>query len=156
MYKLGSLVLNGTDNLIISALIGVAAVGLSSNYLLVIAALGTIAGQVVGAFTASIGNLNAVADAERQERVFDCLFFICAWIYGYISVGLYMFLNPFINIWLGHDYLLSNGSFLRWCCIFTLIVCSLLPTTGLQWVYLDKADWLLFSQRYSTSYCLLV
>lgn len=109
MYKLGSVVLNGTDNLIISALIGVAAVGLSSNYLLVIAALGTIAGQVVGAFTASIGNLNAVADAERQERVFDCLFFICAWIYGYISVGLYMFLNPFINIWLGHDYLLSNG-----------------------------------------------
>jgi len=48
MYKLGSVVLNGTDNLIISALIGVAAVGLSSNYLLVIAALGTIAGQVVG------------------------------------------------------------------------------------------------------------
>ena len=33
LYKFGSVVLNGTDNIIISALIGVIAVGLSSNYL---------------------------------------------------------------------------------------------------------------------------
>lgn len=109
LYKFGSVVLNGTDNIIISSLIGVAAVGLSSNYLLVISALTAICGQVMNAFTASVGNLNAVGDESNKEKVFNRIFFISAWMYGFFAVGLYMFLNPFIDLWLGEKFILSNG-----------------------------------------------
>lgn len=108
LYKFGSIVLNGTDNIIISALIGVAAVGLSSNYLLVLSAVTAISGQVMNAFTASVGNLNAVGNKNNKERVFNRIFFVSAWIYGFFAIGLFMFLNPFINLWLGKDFILSQ------------------------------------------------
>ena len=108
LYKFGSVVLNGTDNIIISALIGVVAVGLTSNYLLVIYAFQAIAGQVMDAFTASVGNLNAVSDTNNKERVFKRIFFVSAWIYGFFSIGLFMFLNTFIDLWLGKEFLLSE------------------------------------------------
>ena len=109
LYKFGSVVLNGTDNIIISALIGVIAVGLSSNYLLVLSAFQMISGQIMNAFTASVGNLNAIGDTSNKERVFNRIFFVSAWMYGFFAVGLYMFLNPFIDLWLGEEFILSQG-----------------------------------------------
>jgi len=109
LYKLGSVILNGTDNVIISALIGVHAVGLCSNYLLIISAFTTISSQIMNAFTASVGNLNAIGDKNNKERVFNRIFFVSAWIYGFLSVGLYMFINPLIDLWLGPEFILSQG-----------------------------------------------
>lgn len=109
LYKFGSTILNGTDNIIISALIGVTAVGLSSNYLLIVSAINMILQQIKGAFTASVGNLNAVADTRSKEQVFNRIFFLSAWISGYTAAGLYMFLNPFIELWIGKEFLLDTG-----------------------------------------------
>jgi len=108
MYKFGSVVLNGTDNIIISALIGVTAVGLSSNYLLVLSSLTAIGGQFMSGVTASVGNLNATGDKESKEVVFNRIFFVSAWIFGFFSVGLFMFLNKLILLWLGSEYLLPE------------------------------------------------
>lgn len=108
LYKFGSVILNGTDNIIISMLIGVAAVGLSSNYLLIVSAFTSISSQVMGAFTASVGNLNAIGVRSNKERVFNRLFFVSSWIYGFLSLGLFLFLNPFIELWIGDNYLLSK------------------------------------------------
>ena len=109
LYKLGSVMLNGTDNIIISALIGITAVGLSSNYLLVVTAISTILGQIMNAFTASIGNLNAIGSRTNKEKVFKKLFLLSTWLCGFFAIGLFLFLNSFIKIWLGNDFLLSEG-----------------------------------------------
>jgi O-antigen/teichoic acid export membrane protein len=109
IYKFASVVLNGTDNIIISAIIGVTAVGLCSNYLLILSVFAAISANIMKAFTSSIGNLNAVGDISVQERVFDKVFFISAWIYGFFSVGLLIFLNKFILLWIGNEYLLDEG-----------------------------------------------
>ena len=68
LYKFGSVILNGTDNIIISALIGITAVGINSNYVLIISAISAVVGQIMNGFTASIGNLNAVAAKERDRK----------------------------------------------------------------------------------------
>lgn len=109
LYKFGSVILNGTDNIIISAFIGITSVGLSSNYLLIISSLGSISGQIMNGFTASVGNLNAVADSESKERIFNRIFFVSAWMYGFFTIGLYMFLNPLITLWIGNEFILSKG-----------------------------------------------
>lgn len=109
LYKLASVVLSGTDNIIISAMIGVAAVGLSSNYILIIAAFTAISSQIMNAFTASIGNLNAIGEEANKERVFDRMFLISSWLHGFFSIGLYIFLNPFIELWIGNEYILGQS-----------------------------------------------
>jgi len=108
VYKFGSVILNGTDNIIISAIIGIAAVGVVSNYLLIIGAILIILSQIMGAFTASIGNLNAGDDKEQQEAVFNKFLFIAEWLYGFSSIALLLFLNEFVNLWIGKEYLVSQ------------------------------------------------
>lgn len=108
LYKFGSVVLNGTDNIIISSVIGITAVGLNSNYVLIISALTSIVGQIMNGFTASVGHLNAIGDKGSKERAFDKMFFICAWIYGFCTIGLLLFLNPLITIWIGEKFTFSN------------------------------------------------
>lgn len=106
-YKFGSVILNGTDNILVSALVGVTEVGLISNYVLVTTAVNTILGKITEAFTASVGNLNAIGKAERQYDVFQKMFFISAWIYGYASIGLFTVFNSFIDAWIGKGYQLG-------------------------------------------------
>ena len=108
LYKFGSVVLNGTDNIIISAIIGITAVGLNSNYVLIISALTAIVGQIMNGFTASVGNLNAVGTKETKERAFNKIFFVSAWMYGFCSVGLYLFLNKLIVLWIGEAFIFSD------------------------------------------------
>lgn len=108
LYKFGSVVLNGTDNIIISAIIGITAVGLNSNYVLIISALTAIVGQVMNGFTASVGNLNAVGSNESKERAFNKIFFVSAWMYGFCAVGLYLFLNKLIVLWIGEAFIFSD------------------------------------------------
>ena len=108
LYKFGSVILNGTDNIIISSMIGVTTVGIYSNYTLIISAITSIIGQVLNAFTASVGNLNAVGTKKQQERVLYELLFVSIVIYGFCSGALFTLIGPFIRLWIGEEYLLST------------------------------------------------
>lgn len=107
LYKFGSVILNGTDNILISAMVGVREVGLVSNYVLLTTSCNAILQKITEAFTASVGNLNALEGEEKQYAVFKKLFFITAWIFGFASVGLATVSQPFIKAWIGEDYLLG-------------------------------------------------
>ncbi|MDO4379129.1 MAG: oligosaccharide flippase family protein, partial [Erysipelotrichia bacterium] len=108
VYKIGSVVLNGTDSIIISKYLGLVVLGLYSNYLLIINALAQILSQIFNAFTASIGNLIALDKNGKSKEVFDQLFYFTTFVYCIISICLYLLFNDFINIWLGEKYLLSD------------------------------------------------
>ena len=111
VYRFASVVLNGSDNIIISNIIGVYAVGLCSNYVMVISVITGVMQQFLESFTASIGNLNSVTvkgESKKSEKVFNEMFFACGWIYGFIAGGLMLFLNPLVRVWLGDEYVLSN------------------------------------------------
>ncbi len=108
VYKFGSVILNGTDNILVSALVGVTEVGLVSNYTLLNASCKTILSKITEGFTASIGNLNAIGDDRKKYEVFNKIFFITSWLYGFAAVGLLTVTTPFIKAWIGSEYLLDN------------------------------------------------
>ena len=54
IYKFGSVILNGTDNILISMLLSVRDVGLASNYTLLMNSANSILGKLIDAFTASV------------------------------------------------------------------------------------------------------
>lgn len=106
--KFSSVILNGTDSIVISKYIGLIALGLYSNYLLLISAITQILGQFLNSFTASIGNLNAEDSNYKKEKIFNLLYYFTVFIFGVIGISLYVLLNDFVTLWLGKEYLLSK------------------------------------------------
>jgi O-antigen/teichoic acid export membrane protein len=104
LYKLGGVLLNNTDNFIISMIVGTVYVGFYSNYLTVITAVTSFVIIIFNSLTHSVGNLNANNDKERQFEIFRVINFIAFWIMAFCSVCFFILLNDFITLWIGEEY----------------------------------------------------
>lgn len=109
MHKIGGFVLNGTDNLIISKFVGIIAVGIYSNYSMIITLIKGYLKQITSAFSASVGNLIAKEDSEHCYSVYNTVMYGFYWICGLCSVCFYVLFTPFILLWLGDEFLLSKN-----------------------------------------------
>lgn len=106
-HKIGEYCINSTDNLIISAFINVATVGIYSNYLTIINLLNNFIFMIYNGLGASLGNLVATESNEKKEEIFKKMNFIAFCIYGLCSVCMINVFNDFIKIWIGEKYCLS-------------------------------------------------
>ena len=89
VHKAGSVIVNNTDNLLLSSLVGTLALGCYSNYYLIIGSVRQVLEQVFEGMTASIGDMNVNVSKDRIVRVFDSVFFLGQWIYGLITIMLF-------------------------------------------------------------------
>lgn len=108
-HKIGDYCINGTDNMIISTFISVSVVGLYSNYAMIISIITGIIMMFFNSITASMGNLIATEMEERKLEIFKVINFIGFWVYGFSAVCLYNLLNPFIELWIGKEFLISQN-----------------------------------------------
>lgn len=106
-YKIGGVILNNTDNILISVLVGTVWVGYYSNYYMVISSVETFLSIIFTALSASVGNLIVCADKKQQYMVFKTTNLITNIIFGFCSVGLLILFNDFITIFFGSTYVLS-------------------------------------------------
>ena len=67
LYKLGSVILNGTDNIILSYFVNITIVGLCSNYTLLVSTATSLLSHFHNSFTAGIGNLNVSDDNNKMN-----------------------------------------------------------------------------------------
>lgn len=109
MHKIGTVIVNNTDNLLLSAFVGLASVGSYSNYYLVIGSIRQMLNQVYQGITASVGNLGVTEDEGHIREVFEAVFFIGQWMYGFAFICLYELLNPFIEISFGEQYVFPEA-----------------------------------------------
>lgn len=112
LHNIGSYCVFGTDNILISAFISVKAVGLYSNYTMIIGQLSSLLTPIIGGIGASVGNLIAIESKEKNYEVFNVIYLINFWIYGVCAIFLYNLLEPFINWWLGEGLLLDKLTFI--------------------------------------------
>ena len=115
MHKVGAVVVNSTDNILISKLIGLASAGLYSNYYTIIHPLQTITNQIFESIVASVGNLTATVkdgNVEHLMEIFYDVFFFAFWIFTFCSICLLNLLHPFIEfMWLrNRGWLLDNAT----------------------------------------------
>lgn len=118
MHKVGDVVVNNTDNLLISAFVGLVSVGKYCNYYLVIGSIKQLLDQVFQGITASVGNLGVTEVRGRVKRVFEATFFMGQWLYGFAAICLYELLNPFVEMSFGKNYLFPNSIVLILCINF--------------------------------------
>lgn len=107
--RIASTAFDGTDNIFISAFIGIGYVGILSNYILLLKTVNTLMNKVFGSITATIGNLAVGDDRSRTESVLNRLFFLNTAIYGYLCVGMILLIREFVTeIWLTPEYTLPG------------------------------------------------
>jgi O-antigen/teichoic acid export membrane protein len=107
-HKFGAIVVNGTDNLLLSKFVGLISVGIYANYYLILRALSGIYSVIFQSITASVGNLGVEDNNELKLKTFFTLNFIVFYIYGFSAVALYILINPFISLWIGKEFLFNE------------------------------------------------
>lgn len=108
IYKINGIILNNTDNILISMLVGTVWVGYYSNYYMVIHGISNLLLTIFSAITGTIGNLILDENKEKKENIFYILNIFSTWIFGMSSIILFTNINDFINIWIGESYILNT------------------------------------------------
>lgn len=107
-HNIGSYVVFGTDNILLSRFFGVIVVGFYSNYLTVINPLQNILKQMVTSVQASVGDLLVERDQKKNYSIYSRLEFVNFWLYTAVSVTLFYVIQNFISVWLGPERLFDN------------------------------------------------
>lgn len=104
--KVGTVIVNNTDNMLISYFIGLAAVGVYSNYILITSSLSGVITKAFQSIASSVGNLTIEKEKNKdyQYEVFDKSIYIVMFCIYIISVCLMTLINPFIKLWIGAKY----------------------------------------------------
>ena len=107
--KIAGVLVNSTDNIIISATkgLGLVSSGIASNYTLLTSTLTSILAQVFNGLTASIGNLNAIENENTKVKYFNIINFMNFWLYGWCTVSFIIVGSDIVELLFGYDYVLA-------------------------------------------------
>jgi O-antigen/teichoic acid export membrane protein len=109
LQNVGNYLIFGTDNIIISSFVSVAAVGLYSNYNMLIDICRTFINQVFQNIYHSVGNLVVKETKEKVYSVYKVYWLVNFWLYSFFSIFLYVVTEPFIKLWIGSSFIMGNA-----------------------------------------------
>lgn len=107
VYKVSGLLVNSTDNILITFFNGLATTGIASNYTLLVNTLNSLLGQVFNGLIASIGNHNASESVEKRYQMFSFLNMMNFWIFGWAALGIFFCSSDLVQLCFGEEYVLS-------------------------------------------------
>lgn len=106
-HKLGSVVVSGTDNILITQFVGILATGVYSNYVLLTSTVTMLIQQVMSPITASVGNLVALEDKDKGFFLFKKLMMANSFIAILFSTCLLTLSNRFVLFMWGENSVMS-------------------------------------------------
>lgn len=108
IHKIGSVAYTQVTPFLVYAFASLQAVAYYGNYTLITSKLSSLLGNFLGGTNASVGNLIAEGDKEKILRVYWELMSI-RFLFTSIAVfAMYHLLPPFIALWLGEEYIMSE------------------------------------------------
>lgn len=109
LYKISSLLLTATDNILISKIVGTIVVGYYSNYLMITNKVLAIIQIIFGSLTASIGNIIIKEKSEKRYEIFKATQSINFIICGIVVTSFSVLINDLVMIWLGKKFIFDDG-----------------------------------------------
>ena len=106
IVKISGILVNSTDNIVITFFNGLISTGLASNYHLFIGILNSLLNMVFGGITASVGNLNATENDEIKYLFFRKLYLLNFWLFGWAATGIVFVLGDLVQLFFGKQYVL--------------------------------------------------
>lgn len=107
-YKISGLLVNSTDNILITFFQGLATTGIASNYTLLVNTLNSLLGQIFNSLTASIGNHNATESEEKKYEMFQFMNFMNFWIFGFAGLGIVFCSSDLVRLCFGEMYVMPG------------------------------------------------
>lgn len=107
--KIGGIVYNSTDNLIISKFEGIIVVGCLTNYYTIKNMFKMIASSITEPIRPMIGNyIREYTDVNKSYKLFLSYTFIRFILANVVTVGMIVMMNPFVDLWVGNEYSMSG------------------------------------------------
>lgn len=141
-HKIGSFVVMGTDNLLISKFLGLTMVGIYSNYYLVINSIQSICSRTLTAATASVGHLLTEHNYEKNRLIFNELLILNGFLVTIGACGIYNVATPFISLIFGENYIISKFV------LFILALNMYLQGTRIVYSIFKEAAGILYEDRF--------
>lgn len=107
LQNIGTYFIFGVDSILIASFISVAAVGLYSNYKMLIDLCRTFINQVFANMYHSLGNLVAKESEEKIFHIFKVTMLLNFWLYSLLAIMLYLFIEPLILVWIGSEFVMG-------------------------------------------------
>lgn len=108
VHKIKDFLLFQSDQILVFAFVSLKMVAYYGNYTLITTKLTQLFNTFMGSVWASVGNLVAEGDREKTFRVFWEIQSVYYLIAGFVVFSVYHFIDPFISIWLGAEYILDH------------------------------------------------
>lgn len=148
--KLNTVVLHASDNLVMSAFLGLTVIAVYGNYCYIRSSIEGFVGIAYGAMTAGLGNSIQTETVEKNYRDFQKLSFMNSWIVGWCTVCLACLYQPFMEIWVGKDLMFPFYVVLEICLYFYIYMIRKIPV-----VYKDAAG-IWWEDRFRPYVCMVV
>lgn len=111
--KIGAVVVNSADTIVISAFLGLTMLAIYQNYFYILNSVIGFVSIIFGSCMAGIGNSIIVESKEKNFNDLKKLTFIISWIAGFCATCLLCLYQPFMDIWVGENLKLE----------FSVVVC---------------------------------
>ena len=116
--KLGAVVVDSADTVVISAFLGLQTLAIYNNYYFIMTSLFGFITIIYSACTAGIGNSLIVETEEKNYNDLKKFLLIIFWIAGICVSCLLCMFQPFMKIWVGEKFLLDMPMVICMCCYF--------------------------------------
>lgn len=113
--KLGSVVVNSADTVVISAFLGLTVLAVYQNYYFILTSIIGFVTVIFQSCTAGIGNSVIVESKEKNFNDLKKFTFLIAWIAGVCTCCLLCLFQPFMEIWVGKDLMLGFSAVICFC-----------------------------------------
>ena len=108
IYKINGVVIKSTDNIVLSAVLGLGYVAIYSNYYIFYSSITSLFNKIFNSVAHSIGNLHTTRNLKKEYNVFESTILIAAVIGGTAFVGISIVANEFISTWIGNEWLIAQ------------------------------------------------
>lgn len=108
VHKIGGFVQFQITPFLIYSYVSLPIVALYGNYTLITQKVQGFVSGILDSTSAGVGNLISEGNKEKIYATYKELFAIRFLIAGVLAASIYHLCNPFIAVWLGHEYLLSK------------------------------------------------
>ena len=104
--RVGAVVVNSADSVVISAALGLTVLAVYQNYYYIVSSVIGMVGVIFTSCIAGIGNSILTESREKNYGDFQKFTLLTAWIAGFCTCGLLCLIQPFMELWIGEKGLL--------------------------------------------------
>lgn len=111
--KLGTVILESADTIVISAFLGLTVLAIYQNYFYILSSITAFVAVIFNSVVASIGDSIISETKEKNYQDFKVFTFITCWMAGFCVCCFLNLYQPFMRLWVGDKFMLKD--YAVWC-----------------------------------------